>query len=262
MNLALRFLTLLAILAGLAIGCASGGGGENSAASGAQQQAAPKAAQKGPQQKATQKPSSKAAQSSTSKQGAGKAPEDKPGDKPAKKDEPAKTDKPGQKGESDDKFAKDAFPPTVSDVEYHKTAWYKNDCLRCHETGVGDAPMALHKTMLSDAQRAILKTAKCRSCHVLIPNSKPIEPKKQHDPRFEPDAFPPMIPASPSHRGAWKREDCMLCHEDGLRGAPDRQAREHALLCPAQDPPHRQVPQLPRAGARSREPARPSRSLR
>jgi hypothetical protein len=232
MNLALRFLTLLAILAGLAIGCASGGGGENSAASGAQQQAAPKAAQKGPQQKATQKPSSKAAQSSTSKQGAGKAPEDKPGDKPAKKDEPAKTDKPGQKGESDDKFAKDAFPPTVSDVEYHKTAWYKNDCLRCHETGVGDAPMALHKTMLSDAQRAILKTAKCRSCHVLIPNSKPIEPKKQHDPRFEPDAFPPMIPASPSHRGAWKREDCMLCHEDGLRGAPI--AKHESMLSSAQ----------------------------
>lgn len=112
-------------------------------------------------------------------------------------------------------FAENAFPPTVSDMKYHHKAWYENDCLRCHETGVGDATEVEHKDMPD-----ILLTAKCRTCHVLIPGQKPIEPKKP-DEDFEAFAFPPMIPASASHQDVWRKDNCLLCHEDGgVRDAP------------------------------------------
>ncbi len=112
-------------------------------------------------------------------------------------------------------FEKNAFPQTVSDVDYHKGAWMKDDCLRCHETGVEDAPKVVHEGLAP-----VLLTAKCRSCHVLIPGSKPV--KRTPPPtRFEPDAFPPMIPASQRHRDAWLVDNCMLCHDKSrVAGAP------------------------------------------
>ncbi|MHC4943591.1 MAG: multiheme c-type cytochrome [Planctomycetota bacterium] len=113
-------------------------------------------------------------------------------------------------------FASNAFPPTVSDAEYHEDAWYKDDCLRCHETGVEDATIVKHENMPS-----ILLVAKCRSCHVLIPGKAPVERKpRSEDDLFARNAFPPMIPASASHREAWLDDNCLLCHETGNRGAP------------------------------------------
>ena len=38
----------------------------------------------------------------------------------------------------------------------------------CHEDGIKGAPIAEHKSMLTSAQRKILTTAKCRSCHVQV----------------------------------------------------------------------------------------------
>ena len=37
---------------------------------------------------------------------------------------------------------------------------------------------------------------------------------------FALNAFPPMLPGSDHHAGAWTRTDCMLCHEEGVLGAP------------------------------------------
>lgn len=229
MNSAMRILIGPAIVAGLAIGCASGRSGEAEVAAEAQTQEAPA-------------PSTTPAAASTQQPGGAPAVKvDQDGSKPAtpdtqKADPPSGQSKAPKKEEPPAReqgaFTDDAFPPTVSDVEYHEGAWFKNDCLRCHETGVGIAPVVKHESMLSDAQRAILKTAKCRSCHVFVPGSKPRVTEKQHDERFAEFAFPPMIPASPSHQGAWNRADCMLCHEDGLKGAPI--AEHRSMLSEAQ----------------------------
>lgn len=110
-----------------------------------------------------------------------------------------------------------AFPPTISDTDWHKDAWLKNDCLRCHETGVGDATPVKHYDMPE-----ILLTAKCRTCHVQIPGSPPRKKRAPtaEEQQFAPNAFPPMIPASDSHRNAWIKDDCLLCHESGISGAP------------------------------------------
>ncbi len=137
---------------------------------------------------------------------------------PARPAHPAATPKPAPPAATGDGFADHAFPPTVSDTKYHKNAWMRDDCLRCHETGVGDAPMTEHKAMPADV-KPILLTAKCRSCHVLIRGQKPT-PKKAHTGEFHEFAFPPMIPASESHKGAWTEENCLLCHESGIKGAP------------------------------------------
>lgn len=119
-------------------------------------------------------------------------------------------------------FEDNAFPPTVSDSKWHQNAWQKNDCLRCHETGVGDAPEVAHLGMSS-----LLLEAKCRTCHVLIPGEKPHESAKaralgkvEEDVGYADFAFPPSIPVSGSHTSAWLKDDCMLCHETGLSGAP------------------------------------------
>lgn len=119
--------------------------------------------------------------------------------------------------EADVVFEEYAFPPTVSDMDYHQKAWYKDDCLRCHETGVGDATQVVHKGMAE-----ILLKAKCRTCHVLIPGQAAIEPKPvtSEEGEFASYAFPPMIPASVSHQDAWTKDNCLLCHESGVRGAP------------------------------------------
>ncbi len=114
----------------------------------------------------------------------------------------------------DGEFDVGAFPPTVPDTEWHADAWWHNDCMRCHETGVGDAPELAHRGM-----SPILIEAKCRTCHVLIPGSKP-RGAKVASVEFEANAFPPMIPASRSHPTAWFKDDCLLCHEEGTKGAP------------------------------------------
>ncbi len=121
--------------------------------------------------------------------------------------------KPAPKNQFDDRLD-NAFPPTLSDVKYHRNAWLKNDCLRCHETGVGDAPEVLHANMA-----AILLEAKCRTCHVKIPGQEPVMALAAES-AFESDAFPPMLPASTSHEKAWTTNDCLLCHEDGIKEAP------------------------------------------
>ena len=122
--------------------------------------------------------------------------------------------KPAPKNQFDDRLD-NAFPPTLSDAKYHRDAWLKNDCLRCHETGVADAPMVIHANM-----SPILLEAKCRTCHVKIPGSKPAIPLKVEGGEFESDAFPPMTPASTLHADAWTIKDCLLCHEDGTKDAP------------------------------------------
>ncbi len=227
MKPAMRILIVPALAAGLAIGCASGGGGSAPVTGGSAPKQEPKkseASKSEPVAQLQKKQVKKPAQQAKKKPA-----------RPAKQPRPARqkpksSEKPSPKG--DERFADDAFPPTVSDVGYHKKAWFRNDCLRCHETGVGKAPMVVHESMLSSAQQAILKTAKCRSCHVKVPGSKPSTKKRKRDERFDEFAFPPMIPASASHRGAWGRQDCLLCHEDGIKGAPI--AEHKSMLTSAQ----------------------------
>jgi len=127
--------------------------------------------------------------------------------------EPARPEPQGPEGEVT--FLPQAFPPIMPDTEWHQDAWMRNDCLRCHETGVGEAPVVKHEGMPE-----ILLVAKCRSCHVLVPGAKPRERAPTTTGEFAPDAFPPMMPASESHRDAWLRDDCLLCHENGIKGAP------------------------------------------
>lgn len=111
-------------------------------------------------------------------------------------------------------FLPNAFPPVIPDTEWHQEAWLRDDCLRCHETGVGEAPQIVHEGMAP-----ILLKAKCRSCHVFIEGT-PAPPQEEKASRFDANAFPPMIPASGSHRTAWVKDDCLLCHESGNSGAP------------------------------------------
>jgi len=111
-------------------------------------------------------------------------------------------------------FLSNAFPPVIPDTDWHQEAWFRDDCLRCHETGVGQSPQIVHEGMAQ-----ILLKAKCRSCHVFIEGT-PAPPVEEHDSQFNANAFPPMIPASGSHRTAWIKDDCLLCHEDGNSGAP------------------------------------------
>jgi ferredoxin len=111
-------------------------------------------------------------------------------------------------------FDANAFPPVIPDTDWHQDAWLRDDCLRCHETGVGQAPQIVHEGMAQ-----ILLKAKCRSCHVFIEGT-PAPPVEEQDSQFNANAFPPMIPASGSHRTAWIKDDCLLCHEEGNSGAP------------------------------------------
>ena len=67
-------------------------------------------------------------------------------------------------------FAPGAFPPTLSDTEYHEKAWTRTDCLTCHEGGANNSPVTEHTSL-----PPIAKSVKCRSCHVFIRGSKPIQ---------------------------------------------------------------------------------------
>lgn len=40
------------------------------------------------------------------------------------------------------------------------------------------------------------------------------------DEGFASDAFPPMLPMDEHHAEAWLRDDCLMCHEEGVLGAP------------------------------------------
>ncbi len=112
-------------------------------------------------------------------------------------------------------FAAAAFPPTIPDEKWHKDAWTKNNCLDCHETGVGDAPMIRHKGLPE-----ITFESKCRTCHVLIPGESNYVPAAEDSP-FASWAFPPMLPNNKNHSKAWGKRDCLMCHESGVRGAPE-----------------------------------------
>jgi len=70
---------------------------------------------------------------------------------------------------ADSEFAVGAFPPTLSDMEYHRGAW-TGDCMRCHDTGIDGAPKTEHVSLPPHA-----KEAKCRTCHVFIAGSEPIQ---------------------------------------------------------------------------------------
>ncbi len=122
-------------------------------------------------------------------------------------------------------FASNAFPPTIPDTKWHSKAWELNDCLRCHETGVGNAPPLLHQGMPD-----ILLSAQCRTCHVIEPG-KPgvlrVDVTDDAESFFDSNAFPPMLSNSNSHLDSWLIEDCLMCHQDGTLGAP---IIEHAGL--------------------------------
>ena len=65
-------------------------------------------------------------------------------------------------------FAWGAFPPVLTDTDYHDLAWTKPGCLLCHDKGEQGAPKTVHKGMPE-----YLKQAKCRTCHVLIKGLQP-----------------------------------------------------------------------------------------
>ncbi len=65
-----------------------------------------------------------------------------------------------------------AFPPVLTDMDYHQKAWVKSACLTCHEQGVNGAPKTEHRGMQEN-----LKEAKCRTCHVFVKGLKPPETK-------------------------------------------------------------------------------------
>ena len=71
---------------------------------------------------------------------------------------------------AESRFAPGAFPPVLSDEEYHRRPWQRTDCLTCHETGVNDAPKMKHHSLPD-----LAKGVKCRSCHVLQPGRKATE---------------------------------------------------------------------------------------
>lgn len=75
---------------------------------------------------------------------------------------------PSTSNEAQAGFAPGAFPPTLTDVDYHTDAWTRDDCLTCHEKGVNDAPQMRHTSL-----PPLAKDGKCRSCHVLIHGQKP-----------------------------------------------------------------------------------------
>jgi len=111
-------------------------------------------------------------------------------------------------------FASAAFPPTLTDRDWHESAWVVNNCMDCHETGVGDAVRVRHIGL-----PAIALASSCRTCHTVEPGK--LNPTVHEEPTlFASNAFPPMIPNNSNHRDAWRKDSCLLCHQSGIRGAP------------------------------------------
>lgn len=57
----------------------------------------------------------------------------------------------------------------------------------------------------------------------VVPQEKAVEVREADvvdEEAFLVNAFPPLLPESEPHRNAWLREDCLLCHETGVAGAP------------------------------------------
>jgi len=71
-------------------------------------------------------------------------------------------------GADDRDFAAGAFPPTLSDTEYHQRAWSRPTCLSCHEHELDGAPKVEHNSLTKEAVQV-----KCRTCHVLELGSAP-----------------------------------------------------------------------------------------
>ena len=65
-------------------------------------------------------------------------------------------------------YAPGAFPPVLSNAEYHQRAWTRTDCLTCHESGVQKAPKMKHASVTK-----LAKGSKCRSCHVTASAQEP-----------------------------------------------------------------------------------------
>jgi len=113
-------------------------------------------------------------------------------------------------------FASNAFPPTMPEDSSHADAWMKDDCLRCHEDGLNDAPRVTHRDMSRD-----LMKARCRTCH--LPGNKALaaaEGASLDELLFARNAFPPTLPNDQDHKGGWLRDDCLKCHQAGIGGAP------------------------------------------
>lgn len=111
-------------------------------------------------------------------------------------------------------FALAAFPPTITDKEWHYEAWTANNCLDCHETGVQDAPEIRHYGLPAIAMEAV-----CRSCHVIEPGK--LEALTVEEPsEFLEFAFPPMMPNNENHVDVWNIKSCLMCHTRGFDGAP------------------------------------------
>jgi cytochrome c5 len=117
----------------------------------------------------------------------------------------------------DEGFSMNAFPPMLPNTAEHDDAWLNDDCLLCHETGVSGAPIVKHHGM----SEWLLK-ARCRSCHIVAdPDAGPLTNLAGDElVTFNADAFPPTLPVDEDHRGAWLRDDCLACHQYGMRGAP------------------------------------------
>ncbi|RMH12667.1 MAG: hypothetical protein D6695_05945 [Planctomycetota bacterium] len=66
--------------------------------------------------------------------------------------------------EVNDQFAPEAFPPMMPNNDRHVGAWTNRQCLVCHETGVGRAPLVDHGPQIP----RLALMANCRSCHVQV----------------------------------------------------------------------------------------------
>jgi cytochrome c5 len=113
-------------------------------------------------------------------------------------------------------FARGAFPPTMPEDSSHQDAWMRTDCLLCHGDGINNAPRVAHRGM---SHR--LLEARCRSCH--LPGNQAMEEAEGvglDQLLFARNAFPPTLPNNPDHTGAWLRDDCLKCHQNGIAGAP------------------------------------------
>ena len=108
-------------------------------------------------------------------------------------------------------FSDNAFPPTLPTDENHADGWLREDCLLCHESGISNAPDVRHAGM-----SRLLLSARCRTCHVVMAPGT----AEEGEVFFSRSAFPPTMPTDESHSGAWLRDDCLLCHQNGVDGAP------------------------------------------